>query len=140
MTRGWASILISRSGPPIPRTASGARHARTMPTPFITRNAELACGRLAAIGPLGENCDAGRRRAQRDGFEWLRGACLASDIPVIALTAGYEPTTVAKILNAGADDVIQVGTERSLIIARVRAVLRRYAPAAASRNVASTAR
>lgn len=76
--------------------------------------------------------------AQPHGLELLRRLRQVSDVPVIALTNNYEPTAVAKILTAGADDVIEVGIDRALILARVRAVLRRCAPPTTSANVKVT--
>lgn len=76
--------------------------------------------------------------AQPRGLELLRRLRQVSDVPVIALTNNYKPTAVARILTAGADDVIEVGIDRALILARVRAVLRRCAPPTTSANVKVT--
>lgn len=61
-----------------------------------------------------------------DRIKLLRRVCAIVDAPVIVLTRGYEPGTVARILTAGADDVIERSTHGAVVVARMRAVLRRY--------------
>ena len=63
-----------------------------------------------------------------DGFEVCRRLRKESDIPIIMLTARDAPTDKVVGLELGADDYITKPFEPRELVARVRSVLRRYAP------------
>lgn len=71
-------------------------------------------------------------REYPQGLDFLRRVRVISDVPTVVFIRGYEPISVARILTAGADDVIEFGTEGALVWARMRAVLRRYANASSA--------
>ena len=64
----------------------------------------------------------------RDGF----GVCEAirswSAVPIIMLTARSEPGAIVRGLECGADDYVTKPFESAVLLARVRAILRRIAP------------
>lgn len=61
-----------------------------------------------------------------DGFEALRQIRRRSPVPVIMLTARAAPTDRIEGLNSGADDYLAKPFAPEELLARVRAVLRRY--------------
>lgn len=65
-----------------------------------------------------------------DGFELLRRLRQETDVPVIMLTARGEETNRVAGLELGADDYVLKPFSTPEVIARVRARLRRHAPAA----------
>lgn len=67
-----------------------------------------------------------------DGFEVLRRLRSESDVPVIMLTARTESQSRILGLETGADDYLPKPFEPLELVARIRAVLRRARPAAAS--------
>ncbi|WP_132122234.1 response regulator transcription factor [Actinocrispum wychmicini] len=67
-----------------------------------------------------------------DGFEVCRRVRAHSRVPVILLTARGDPIDVVVGLEGGADDYVVKPAEPRVIDARMKAVLRRAAPAPAS--------
>src|SRR3977135_2426433 len=65
------------------------------------------------------------KRPRRDGLELLRRLRQAQDLPVIFLTSKDEEIDELMGLNAGADDYIRKPFSQRLLLARVKAVLRR---------------
>lgn len=63
-----------------------------------------------------------------DGFEVLSALRKFSDVPVIMLSARGEPLDKISGLDRGADDYITKPFEPQELIARIRAVLRRFKP------------
>jgi DNA-binding response OmpR family regulator len=61
-----------------------------------------------------------------DGWSVLRHVREASEIPVIVVTGAGGSGSVVKALNMGADDCISKPVERQVLLAKMRAVLRRY--------------
>jgi DNA-binding response OmpR family regulator len=59
-------------------------------------------------------------------FEQYCVAPLASRVPVIVAARQPDALTVARLLEAGADQVLNRYEERTLQVARLRAILRRY--------------
>lgn len=70
-----------------------------------------------------------------DGFEVLSELRKFSNVPVIMLSARGEPTDRISGLNRGADDYITKPFEPQELIARIRAVLRRFKPTDDTKNV-----
>ena len=66
-----------------------------------------------------------------DGFEVCRRIRATSTVPLILLTARADPIDVVVGLEGGADDYVVKPTEPRIIDARMKAVLRRSAPASA---------
>ncbi len=60
-----------------------------------------------------------------DGFEVLDFVRRRYDIPVIMLTAKRDVTTLSEALTAGADDYITKPFSRTILLARIKAKLRR---------------
>ncbi len=69
-----------------------------------------------------------------DGFETCRRIRALSDVPVLMLTAKGEETDRIVGLELGADDYLPKPFSPRELVARLRAVLRRRAPAAAGAN------
>ncbi|GAA2817389.1 response regulator transcription factor [Saccharopolyspora taberi] len=67
-----------------------------------------------------------------DGFEVCRRIRATSTVPLILLTARADPIDVVVGLEGGADDYVVKPTEPRIIDARMKAVLRRSAPASAA--------
>jgi DNA-binding response OmpR family regulator len=67
----------------------------------------------------------------RSGFDVLRQLRETSDIPVLFLSARQEDSDKIRGLGLGADDYIAKSSTPAEIVARVKAVLRRYHPAPA---------
>ena len=63
-----------------------------------------------------------------DGFEVCARVRANSRVPIIMLTARSEPGAVVRGLECGADDYVTKPFESAVLLARVRAVLRRAAP------------
>jgi DNA-binding response OmpR family regulator len=63
-----------------------------------------------------------------DGFEVCTRIREASKVPVIMLTARGEPGAIVRGLESGADDYVTKPFESAVLLARVRAVLRRSGP------------
>ena len=63
------------------------------------------------------------------GFEVCRRIRERSGIPIVILTARSEPTDVVAGLELGADDYITKPFDPAVLVARIRAVLRRHARA-----------
>src|SRR5258708_35999561 len=61
-----------------------------------------------------------------DGFEVCRRLRLHDDLPIIMLTARDEITDKVNALNLGADDYLPKPFAFDELLARIRAVLRRY--------------
>jgi two-component system, OmpR family, KDP operon response regulator KdpE len=59
------------------------------------------------------------------GLELLRRLRLGSAVPIVALGAGGDDTTVIRALDLGADDYVPATCLPDLLLARLRAVLRR---------------
>jgi two-component system response regulator CpxR len=70
-----------------------------------------------------------------DGFEALRQIRKRSGMPVIMLTARAAPADRVEGLNTGADDYLAKPFAPEELLARVRAVLRRYGKTSASEEV-----
>ncbi|MCH5154230.1 MAG: response regulator transcription factor [Clostridiales bacterium] len=70
-----------------------------------------------------------------DGFEVLSELRKSSNLPVIMLSARGEPTDKISGLNRGADDYITKPFEPQELIARIRAVMRRFQPADDTKSV-----
>ncbi|MCH5155496.1 MAG: response regulator transcription factor [Clostridiales bacterium] len=70
-----------------------------------------------------------------DGFEVLSELRKFSDLPVIMLSARGEPTDRISGLDRGADDYITKPFEPQELIARIRAVLRRFKPSEDTKSV-----
>lgn len=66
----------------------------------------------------------------RDGFEVCRELRRSSDVPIVMLTARADATDVVAGLELGADDYVTKPFDLPVLVARVRAVLRRAAPVA----------
>lgn len=64
-----------------------------------------------------------------DGFETARRVRLGSLLPIIMLTARSDPIDIVAGLECGADDYVTKPVEPRVLDARVKAVLRRAAPA-----------
>lgn len=64
-----------------------------------------------------------------DGCAALRMIRGVSDVPVIVVTARREESSVIKLLDSGADDYVVKPFSSEQLIARMRALLRRTAPA-----------
>ena len=65
----------------------------------------------------------------RDGFEICRELRRSSSVPIVMLTARSDAVDVVVGLEAGADDYVTKPFEAPVLVARLRAVLRRAAPA-----------
>ena len=70
-----------------------------------------------------------------DGYEVLREIRKTSQVPIIMLSAKGETFDRVLGLELGADDYMVKPFEAKELVARVRAVLRRYNPKAQSRNI-----
>lgn len=66
-----------------------------------------------------------------DGFDLTRAIRQASGIPIIVVTAKDDPFDVVAGLEAGADDYVTKPFEPKVLVARIRAALRRAHPAPA---------
>ena len=64
-----------------------------------------------------------------DGFETARRVRLGSLLPIIMLTARSDPIDIVAGLECGADDYVTKPVEPRVLDARIKAVLRRAAPA-----------
>lgn len=64
-----------------------------------------------------------------DGFETARRVRLGSQLPIIMLTARSDPIDIVAGLECGADDYVTKPVEPRVLDARIKAVLRRAAPA-----------
>ncbi|GGM41487.1 response regulator [Promicromonospora citrea] len=71
-----------------------------------------------------------------DGFEVCRRIRAAGTVPIVMLTARGDDIDVVSGLEAGADDYVVKPVEPRVVDARIRAVLRRAAPAAPGRTSA----
>jgi two-component system response regulator MtrA len=69
----------------------------------------------------------------RDGFEVCRELRRTSSVPIVMLTARSDAVDVVVGLESGADDYVTKPFEAPVLVARLRAVLRRAAPAAQER-------
>ncbi len=67
-----------------------------------------------------------------DGFQVIVHIRRHSDVPIIMLTAKHEVTLLRKALVLGADDYIRKPFDAQVLVARVRAKLRRTTQAVAS--------
>ena len=63
-----------------------------------------------------------------DGFEVCRRVRERSRVPIVMLTARSEPGEIVRGLELGADDYVTKPFEAAVLLARVRALLRRAAP------------
>ncbi len=72
---------------------------------------------------------------EMDGYEVLREIRKTSQVPIIMLSAKGETFDRVLGLELGADDYMVKPFEAKELVARVRAVLRRYNPKAQSRNI-----
>lgn len=63
--------------------------------------------------------------SELDGYAVCRRIREVSDVPVIMLTSQYEPEQIIEGLEAGADDYIRKPYQKDVLIARIRANLRR---------------
>lgn len=72
-----------------------------------------------------------------DGWEVCRRVRAFSQIPIIVLSALNDPTMVATVLDAGADDYLTKPTPSRIMIAHINGLLRRNgtAPLSAASNV-----
>lgn len=70
-----------------------------------------------------------------DGFALCRKLRAISDVPIIMLTARSDGADVVEGLEAGADDYLTKPFETMVLVARIRAVLRRAAPAPQDNDV-----
>ncbi len=61
-----------------------------------------------------------------DGYEVCRRIRQSSEVPVVMVTARSDASEVVRGLELGADDYVVKPFEASVLVARVRAVLRRY--------------
>ena len=64
-----------------------------------------------------------------DGFEFCRRVSTARSLPIVLLTARSDPIDVVVGLECGADDYVVKPVEPRVLDARIKAVLRRSAPA-----------
>jgi DNA-binding response OmpR family regulator len=64
-----------------------------------------------------------------DGFETARRVRVSSLVPIIMLTARSDPIDIVAGLECGADDYVTKPVEPRVLDARIKAVLRRSAPA-----------
>jgi two-component system response regulator MtrA len=64
----------------------------------------------------------------RDGFEVCEAIRSWSAVPIIMLTARSEAGAIVRGLECGADDYVTKPFESAVLLARVRAILRRIAP------------
>ncbi|HEV6954425.1 MAG TPA: response regulator transcription factor [Promicromonospora sp.] len=69
-----------------------------------------------------------------DGFEVCRRIRAAGTVPIVMLTARGDDVDVVSGLEAGADDYVVKPVEPRVVDARIRAVLRRAAPATPGRT------
>lgn len=69
------------------------------------------------------------------GFEILRRIRATSDVPILFLTAREEDSDKVRGLRLGADDYIVKSATPDEVVARIRAVLRRYRPGGAAAGV-----
>ncbi|MCP2264730.1 response regulator [Promicromonospora thailandica] len=74
-----------------------------------------------------------------DGFEVCRRIRGAGTVPIVMLTARGDDVDVVSGLEAGADDYVVKPVEPRVVDARIRAVLRRAAPAASAAAGRTTA-
>ncbi len=65
------------------------------------------------------------RMPELDGYQVLERIRESSDVPVLMLTAVHEKTAVAHSLGLGADDFIEKPFRPRVLVARIRAKLRR---------------
>jgi DNA-binding response OmpR family regulator len=72
----------------------------------------------------------------RDGFEVCRELRRTSSVPIVMLTARSDAVDVVVGLESGADDYVTKPFEAPVLVARLRAVLRRAAPASHDRPLA----
>lgn len=72
-----------------------------------------------------------------DGFSLCRAIRAEADTPVIMLTARSDGVDVVQGLEAGADDYLAKPFEIMVLVARIRAVLRRAQPAVVTHEVTS---
>lgn len=109
------------------REGFSTRLAQTMPTAFELMQAEpprlVLLGLMSAgrVGPSG--IQAYRRLTRDDDF---------SAIPIIMIAAGGGEPDIVESLEMGADDCITTPFSPKVLLARVRAVLRRYERSSAS--------
>jgi two-component system, OmpR family, KDP operon response regulator KdpE len=61
-----------------------------------------------------------------DGLELVRVLRAACDVPIIVLTADPRPQITVRVLDHGADDVLDRACSETELVARVRAAIRRY--------------
>ncbi len=108
--------------------------------PSIRTSAEIGLGRagfrVTAVGDGRAALDAFARERvdvvvldlmlpEVDGFEVCRRIRHDSGVPIVMLTARSEPTDVVAGLELGADDYVTKPFDLPVLVARVRAVLRR---------------
>ena len=65
------------------------------------------------------------RMPELDGYQVLERLRESSDVPVLMLTAVHEKTAIAHSLGLGADDFIEKPFRPRVLVARIRAKLRR---------------
>jgi two-component system response regulator MtrA len=70
----------------------------------------------------------------RDGFDVCRELRRTSSVPIVMLTARSDTVDIVVGLESGADDYVTKPFETPVLVARLRAVLRRAAPPPATRE------
>ena len=60
-----------------------------------------------------------------DGFHWCREIRAVSKVPIIFLSSRDQPMDIVMAMNSGADDYIQKPFNMDVLLAKVRAILRR---------------
>lgn len=93
-------------------------------TPVVVPDGETALARLSTHPP-----DLVLLDMRKDGIEVLRQVRQTNETPVIAINGDSETVTPARALNAGADDAIAKPYSGEVLVARVKAVLRRASTA-----------
>lgn len=68
---------------------------------------------------------------EMDGWEVCRAVRAFSEVPIIVLSALNDPTMVASVLDAGADDYLTKPTPSRVLVAHIKRLVDRKGPAMA---------
>ncbi len=68
---------------------------------------------------------------EMDGWEVCKAVRAFSDVPIIVLSALNDPTMVASVLDAGADDYLTKPTASRVLVAHIKRLVDRKGPAMA---------
>lgn len=72
---------------------------------------------------------------EMDGWEVCKAVRAFSDVPIIVLSALNDPSMVASVLDAGADDYLTKPTPSRVLVAHIKRLVDRKGPAVANQPI-----